>query len=112
MNLPPQPPLFRDLFQNLPHGCNNSLSGGVDHERENSGVLYQDGDGRQFDNGVLEFIRDMNGITVEGGDGRNETPKHYATERQRRVHLNDKYLALRCLIPNPTKVTISHYVCV
>ncbi|KAM7512249.1 hypothetical protein LguiB_011124 [Lonicera macranthoides] len=98
LNLPPQPPVFRDLFQGLPHGYGlpgsrtGSLFGGLD-EIEGSGGVYQDGDGSQFDNGVLEFRR--------GRDGKDT--KHFATERQRRVHLNDKYKALRSLVPNPTK---------
>jgi hypothetical protein len=106
LNLPPQPPTFRDLFQSLPNGYglpvsrnnNGSLfgSGGGDIEREGSG------DGRQFENGVLEFTRDMGCI----GKGRNGETKHFATERQRRQHLNDKYKALRSLVPNPTKVFI------
>lgn len=56
LNLPPQPPVFRDLLQGLPHGYGlpGSLFGGLD-EREESGGVYQDGDGSQFDNGVLEF---------------------------------------------------------
>ncbi|KAA8520345.1 hypothetical protein F0562_014601 [Nyssa sinensis] len=104
LNLPPQPPLFRELYNSLPHGYNltastaGSLFGGVD-EREGSGV-YQDGDGRNFDNGVLEFTRDINGMP-KGRDGKN--PEHFATERHRRQHLNEKYQALRSFVPNPTK---------
>ena len=107
LNLPPQPPMFRDLFQSLPNGYglpvsrnNGSLFGTGGDEREGSG------DGRQFENGVLEFTRDMGCI----GKGRNGETKHFATERQRRQHLNDKYKALRSLVPNPTKVfTASHF---
>lgn len=102
LNLPPQPPLFRGLFQSLPNGYglpgsrNGSLFGTGGDEREGSG------DGRQFENGVLEFTaRDMACIGKGRVDG--ET-KHFATERQRRQHLNDKFKALRSLVPNPTKV--------
>ncbi|XP_059459217.1 transcription factor bHLH91-like [Corylus avellana] len=100
LNLPPQPPMFRDLYQSLPNGYglpvsrnNGSLFGAGGDEREGSG------DGRQFENGVLEFTRDMGCI----GKGRNGETKHFATERQRRQHLNDKYKALRSLVPNPSK---------
>ncbi|KAK6918092.1 Myc-type, basic helix-loop-helix (bHLH) domain [Dillenia turbinata] len=107
LNLPPQPPLFRDLFQSLPHGYNlhgstktGSIFGGSDHERERRDFVYQDGDERQFDNGVLEFSREMDCVG-KGGDGK--FTKHFATERQRRQQLNGKYKALRDLVPNPTK---------
>ncbi|CAK9144831.1 unnamed protein product [Ilex paraguariensis] len=103
LNLPPQPPMFRELLQSLPHGFNftdsriGSLFNGVVDEREASGGVYQDGDGRHFDSGVLQFSRDM-----KGRDGKDT--KHFVTERQRRENLNDKYKALRNLVPNPTKV--------
>lgn len=73
-------------------------------EREGSGGVYQDEDGRQFDNGVLEFTGDMPRM----GKGREgKLTKDFATERQRRKDLNDKYKALRSLVPNPTKVFAS-----
>ncbi|XP_040991134.1 transcription factor bHLH91-like [Juglans microcarpa x Juglans regia] len=106
LNLPPQPPLFRQLFgQSLPNGYslpgsrNGSLFGTGGDEREGNEGVYQDGDVRQFENGVLEFSRDM-GCIRKGRDG--ET-KHLTTERERRQSWNDKYNALRSLVPNPTK---------
>ncbi|KAJ4727365.1 putative Transcription factor ICE1 [Melia azedarach] len=106
LNLPPQPPLFRELFQSIPHGYSLTASrGGANSlfgdERDTSGALYEDGDGGHFDNGVLEFTRDMAciGRGREGG----KTTKHYTTERQRREQMNDKFAALRSLVPNPTK---------
>ncbi|KAM1048904.1 hypothetical protein FF1_027995 [Malus domestica] len=110
LNLPPQPPLFRELLQSLPHGYtlpgsgNGSLfsSGGDDREGSGGGVLY-DPDrslGRQFDSGVLEFSRDM----ASNGIGRDlKRTKHFATERQRRQQLNGKFDILKDLVPNPTK---------
>lgn len=105
LNLPPQPPLFREVFdQSLPQKYNfpgtrtGSLSGGVE-EIERSGEL---------DNGVLEFSRGMNCL-AKGREGKDT--KHFVTERQRRVHLNDKYNALKELVPNPTKV-YSMFLCV
>jgi hypothetical protein len=96
LNLPPQPPALRELFQSLPHGYsmptssrNGSLFGGGDE---------MEGDG---DMGVLEFNR----ATASVGKGRGgKATKHFATEKQRREQLNGKYKILRSLIPNPTKV--------
>ncbi|XVE99881.1 hypothetical protein REPUB_Repub03eG0239900 [Reevesia pubescens] len=92
-----QAPVFRELLQSLPHGYTFP----ADHEREPSGVagLYHDGD-----NGILEFSRDIS--MARHGKGREKggkTTKHFATERERRVHLNDKYQVLRTMVPNPTK---------
>ncbi len=110
--LPPQPPLFRDMFQSLPHGYNmpgsrmngNSLFGtaGIDEREGINGGVYQDDGGHEFENNrVLEFSRGMSTCIGRAKDG--ET-KHFATERHRRQHLNEKYKALRNLVPNPTKV--------
>ncbi|XP_065871217.1 transcription factor bHLH91-like [Euphorbia lathyris] len=99
LNLPPQPPLIRELFQSLPP--NNGYlprgtclfgGGGDDH--------VDDGE-QQFDNGVLDFSWDM-GCIGKGRKGSKVT-KHFATERQRRQQINDKYDALKILIPVRTK---------
>ncbi|KEH31430.1 putative transcription factor bHLH family [Medicago truncatula] len=95
LNLPPQPPALRELFQSLPRGYsmptnsrNGSLFGGGDE---------MEGDG---DMGVLEFNR----VTASVGKGRGgKATKHFATEKQRREQLNGKYKILRDLIPSPTK---------
>ncbi|XP_062099841.1 transcription factor bHLH91-like [Humulus lupulus] len=111
LNLPPQPPLFKDLFQSLPDGYafpsaasrNGSLvsNGAMDMDGEGSGGVYQDGpEGMQFENGVLEFARDRACID-KGRDGRGT--KHFASERHRRVQMSDKYQLLKSLVPNPTK---------
>ncbi|KAI3448983.1 hypothetical protein Pfo_005648 [Paulownia fortunei] len=107
LNLPPQLPLLRDLFHSLPHGGytlggprNGSLFSGVD-ERDGTGGLYQTGDGRPFDNGVFEFTAEEMDCIGKSRDGKDT--KHFATERHRRVLLNDKYQALRKLVANPTK---------
>ncbi|XP_019192633.1 PREDICTED: transcription factor bHLH91-like [Ipomoea nil] len=108
LNLPPQPPLLRELFHSLPQGgygfgasrSSGSLFGEVD-EREVNGAFYQTVDGcRDFENGVFELTGDMN-VLAKNRDGKGT--KHFATERQRRVHLNDKYEALKKLVPNPSK---------
>ncbi|KAK8472363.1 hypothetical protein PHAVU_002G187950 [Phaseolus vulgaris] len=98
LNLPPQPPALRELFQSLPRGYslptnsrNGSLFGGDEIE----------GDGSQLDMGVLEFNR----VTPSVSKGRGgKATKHFATEKQRREQLNGKYKILRNLIPNPTKI--------
>lgn len=113
LNLPPQPPLFKELFQSLPNGYNafpsasrnnnGSLFGtSGDIEREGSAGIYgQDGpEGLQFENGVLEFTRDRTQID-RGRDGRGT--KHFASERHRRDQMRDTYTTLRSLVPNPTK---------
>ncbi|KAB1214404.1 Transcription factor bHLH89 [Morella rubra] len=64
LNLHPQPPLIKEYFESLPNGYmpgsrNGSFSCPGGDEREGSGSVYQDGDLRQFENGVLEFTSDM-----------------------------------------------------
>ncbi|CAK7342065.1 unnamed protein product [Dovyalis caffra] len=106
--LAPQPHLLRELVHSLsPNGYTlpavplfgggqgddpvDGLSGG--------GLSYQDGD---HGDGVFEFTTEMDCI----GKGIRKTgkvTKHFATERQRREHLNGKYAALRNLVPNPSK---------
>ncbi|XP_054779342.1 transcription factor bHLH10-like [Prosopis cineraria] len=107
LNLPPQPLALRELFQSLPRGYslptssrNGSLFGGGD-EIEGNGIVYQDGDGSQLDNGVLEFDRGTARVS-KGRQGKGT--KHFATEKQRREQLNGKYNVLRSLIPSPTKM--------
>ncbi|KAF2319697.1 hypothetical protein GH714_018071 [Hevea brasiliensis] len=121
LNLPP-PPLFRELFQSLPpHGYSlpdsrgsSLFAGEGDDHVEGSGGggeggLYQDGDGeQQFDNGVLDFTWDMACMGKDREAGK--MTKHFATERQRRQHLNDKYRALRDLVPNPTKRIVLEFL--
>ncbi|XAR63336.1 hypothetical protein NMG60_11023242 [Bertholletia excelsa] len=105
LNLDPcQPPLFRELFQSLPHGCSfssaarggsGSMFSGME-ERE----PYDGGEGRHFD-GVFEFAGDMSCL-IKGHNEKGPT-KHYTTERQRRQQLNGKFEALKKLVPNSTK---------
>ncbi|KAK7319228.1 hypothetical protein RJT34_03946 [Clitoria ternatea] len=99
LNLPPQPPALRELFQSLPRGYsmptssrNGSLFGGGDEI---------EGDGSQLDNmGVLEFNR----VTASVGKARKgKATKHFVTEKQRREQWSGKYKILQSLIPNPTK---------
>ncbi|CAN6461294.1 unnamed protein product [Victoria cruziana] len=103
----PNPPLLRDLFQSLPQNYHlpNSKSGqyfGLDEKDTGGSGMFQEGDiggCRQFGNSVLDFRREMCGM----GKGEGRGNHHFATEKQRRESLNEKYKALRSLVPNPTK---------
>ncbi|RQP01428.1 hypothetical protein POPTR_016G068500v4 [Populus trichocarpa] len=105
--LAPQPHLFRELVQSLPpHGYTlpTPLFGGGqgdDHVdgQSGGGLSYQDGD---HGDGVFEFTDEMACIG-KGIKKTGKVTKHFATERQRREHLNGKYTALRNLVPNPSK---------
>lgn len=118
LNLPQhEPPFLRELIHSLPHGYSlggssrsaGSLFSGVD-DGESSGGFFQDGDhhGRTtYDSGggVFEFTADLNCL----GKGRvSKNTKHFTTEKQRRVHMNDKFNVLRSLVPNPTKVKLTN----
>ncbi|KAL3615443.1 hypothetical protein CASFOL_041104 [Castilleja foliolosa] len=108
LNLPPQPPLLRDLFHSLPHGGyntvgaggsrnNGSLFNGVEESEIGSvGAFYQNGE-----NGVFEFTAGEMNCLGKNRDGKDT--KHFATERHRRVLLNDKFQALRKMLANPSK---------
>ncbi|KAK3030209.1 hypothetical protein RJ639_038719 [Escallonia herrerae] len=100
LNLPPHPPLFKDLLQPLPGLRAGSWFDGVD-EREGNGEAYQGGVGIFFEDGVLDFNKNTKCMTKKRRNGRDT--KHFPTEKDRREHLNDKYKALRMLVPNPTK---------
>lgn len=52
-----------------------------------------------FDNGILEF---NSGVTRKARGSRKS--RTFPTERERRVHFNDRFIDLKNLIPNPTKV--------
>lgn len=51
--------------------------------------------------------RGDNSIGALGKGGESRGVNHFATERQRREFLNEKYQTLRSLVPNPTKVSMS-----
>ncbi|KAE8714856.1 Transcription factor bHLH10 [Hibiscus syriacus] len=96
LNLPPQPAVFRELLQSLPHDYTVPAD---DKDAAGVGGLYHDGD-----NGIIEFTRDISRAgRTKNRDKAGKTTKHFATERERRVHLNDKYQALRTMVPSPTK---------
>lgn len=106
LSLPPQ----TELFHSLPHAFGGSSSSSLFDEVDerdqvlNNVAFYQDAvNERAFANGVFEFSADMNAL---GKNREGKDSKHFATEKQRRVHFNDKFQALRKLIPNPTKVLL------
>ncbi|XP_055815080.1 transcription factor bHLH91-like [Solanum dulcamara] len=104
LNLPPQPPLLRELFHSFPHGyglrnlrSNNNNTSFFNGLEETDQALYQDnGETRPFDNGIFEFS-----AVAKNRDGKKT--KHFTTERDRRAQLNDKFQALRTMVPNPGK---------
>ncbi|XP_022897373.1 transcription factor bHLH10-like [Olea europaea var. sylvestris] len=103
LNLQQQPRFLRGLFHSLPHGghalggsrTGGSLFPGVMDERDVNG-----GDGRHFDDGVFDFTGDIDCISKIRVE---KDTKHLTTERHKRVLLNDKFMALRSLVPNSTK---------
>ncbi|CAN7104363.1 unnamed protein product [Brassica rapa subsp. narinosa] len=64
-------------------------------------MMYYEGDNNNdgFDNGVIEFSSGGNNRKGRGS-GKSRT---FPTERERRVHFNDRFSDLKSLIPNPTK---------
>ncbi|KAK4476487.1 hypothetical protein RD792_015641 [Penstemon davidsonii] len=101
----PQPPFLKELLHSLPHGCGGTYvqNGSLFDERDLNCGFYQDGgDNKSFDNGVFEFSAgELNSVGKSNKDGKKT--KHQSTEKGRRVLLNDKFQALRNLVPNPTK---------
>lgn len=99
---PPQAQMLRDLFQSLPQ--NYGLFCGGD-ERDASaaaaggggGLMLPEMEGMMMRRDGGEYRREIRGGDINGG-------RCFPTERQRRVQFNEKYKALRSLVPNPTKV--------
>lgn len=97
LNLPPQPPLIPS----------NDYSGyllGIDTNTTTQGDESNVGDennNAQFDSGIIEFSKE---IRRKGRGKRKNKP--FTTERERRCHLNERYEALKLLIPNPSKVSL------
>ncbi|KAG2327645.1 hypothetical protein Bca4012_036652 [Brassica carinata] len=74
-------------------GINMMYYEGVNNNDNNNGT--------GFDNGVLEFSSGGNNRKGRRGSGKSRT---FPTERERRVHFNDRFFDLKKLIPNPTKI--------
>lgn len=97
---PPQPPLLRDMLHTLnSHNYQLNPSRSYFGMDEKEAALQAEAEaGRQFTNSILDLKRDM---SLSKGEVRGAN--HFATERQRREYLNEKYQNLRTLVPNPTK---------
>lgn len=108
LNFASHGPVFRELFHGLPHNCSipgsraGSSFDGMDVRDEDEG-LYQEEDGRNFENSVLDFRRGKG-----KGKGEVKGTQHYAVERIRRDKFNEKYTALMSLLPNSQKVFSSY----
>lgn len=107
-------PLFHLNFplQTRDHQRNGSCFLGVEDQIDqmdaNGGginMMYYEGVNNNnnggFDNGVLEFSSGGGNNRKGRGSGKSRT---FPTERERRVHFNDRFSDLKSLIPNPTKV--------
>ncbi|WOK99053.1 hypothetical protein Cni_G07765 [Canna indica] len=102
MSFPPHPPpppapqcgLLKDLFGSLPQ----NYGVWVDERETMAGGVFQEMDAMHFDGNI-------SGVTYNRREmaGKGEGKTNFATERQRREQLNEKFRALRLLIPNPTK---------
>lgn len=97
LNLPPQPPL-------IPPNDYSGFLLGIDHtnntQRDQSDVGNEN-NSAQFDSGIIEFSKE---IRRKGRGKRKNKP--FTTERERRCHLNERYEALKLLIPSPSKVSL------
>ncbi|KAG7573203.1 Myc-type basic helix-loop-helix (bHLH) domain [Arabidopsis suecica] len=104
-------PLFHLNFPMQPRDQNQLRNGscllGVEDQIQmdaNGGVnvMYFEGANNNnnggFENEILEF---NNGVTRKGRGSRKS--RTFPTERERRVHFNDRFFDLKNLIPNPTK---------
>ncbi|MCO5548982.1 hypothetical protein L7F22_002447 [Adiantum nelumboides] len=95
---------LKQLFQNASQGSHAKPSTSttlvhhlnVGEEKEPPTTFTMD-DGRQFSSPIFDFKR------VDNSKGEPRGINHFATERQRREYLNEKYQTLRGLVPNPTK---------
>ncbi|KAJ1442185.1 Myc-type, basic helix-loop-helix [Sesbania bispinosa] len=101
-----QAPTQGAVLHPLPHGytmaSRNDFVFGEGDDIEGSGVAYQDGDGRDFGNGVLEFTQDVAYVGKKRG-GKRVKQFTSTSEKQRRVDLSSKFDALKELIPNPSR---------
>lgn len=96
LNLPPQPPLIpTNEYSGFLLGIDNNIN----TQRDESNVGNENNNA-QFDSGIIEFSKE---IRRKGRGKRKNKP--FTTERERRCHLNERYEALKLLIPSPSKVS-------
>jgi len=96
LNLPPQPPL---IPSNDYSGYLLGIDTNTTTQRDESNV-GDENNNAQFDSGIIEFSKE---IRRKGRGKRKNKP--FTTERERRCHLNERYEALKLLIPSPSKVS-------
>lgn len=97
------PVSLKHLLHNLPptHANASTSSTLVHHLNDGEEIkepttTFNIEEGRQFTSPLFDFKRD-------NAKGEPRGINHFATERQRREYLNEKYQTLRSLVPNPTK---------
>ncbi|CAH8362686.1 unnamed protein product [Eruca vesicaria subsp. sativa] len=94
LNLPPQPPIipssndYSELLQGIYTNTTQGDHVNVGDENNNA----------QFDSGIIDFSKKIR----RKGRGKQKS-KPFTTERERRCHLNERFEALKLLIPSPTK---------
>lgn len=95
LNLPPQPPviLTADDYSGFFLGTDTNTTSQRDLEN-----VGDENNNDQFDSGIIEFSKNIR--RKRRGKQKN---KPFTTERERRCHLNERYEALKLLIPNPSK---------
>nr|VDD07318.1 unnamed protein product [Brassica oleracea] len=93
LNLPPQPPLFPS--------ANYDYSGfflDTNTSQRDQSSAGDENNNAQLDSGIIDFSKKIR----RKGRGKQKN-KPFTTERERRCHLNDRFEALKLLIPSPTK---------
>ncbi|XP_010414167.1 PREDICTED: transcription factor bHLH91-like [Camelina sativa] len=92
LNLPPQPPL---IPANDYSGFLLGIDTNITTQRDDDSNV---GNEINIDSGIIEFSKE---IRRKGRGKRKNRP--FTTERERRCHLNERYEALKLLIPSPSK---------
>ncbi|OAY72895.1 Transcription factor bHLH10, partial [Ananas comosus] len=93
--------LLKDLLHSLPqnygmlYGDEGDAVIGVGEGI--GGNIFQPIDGRKISSAILDCRREIGGLAKVDGK------QNFAAEKQRREQLNEKYAALKSLVPNPTK---------
>ncbi|CAH8282422.1 unnamed protein product [Eruca vesicaria subsp. sativa] len=98
LNLPPQPPviLTANDYSGFFLGIDTNTTTTTQRDQQNVGDDENNID--QFDTSFVEFSKNIR--RKRRGKQKN---KPFTTERERRCHLNERYEALKLLIPSPSK---------
>ncbi|EFJ38764.1 hypothetical protein SELMODRAFT_402928 [Selaginella moellendorffii] len=97
-------PSFRHLLHTLPHASDHHLSSKSGIMRPPGLLDLEDRDtsGGHEEGRLFPSLFEKRDFTF-GKGAENRGINHFATERQRREYLNEKYQTLRSLVPNPSK---------